>query len=201
MVRRTGDNGLMRADLGDDAVAAAIRATDRRTFLPRDVRPYADEDRPLPIGHRATNSQPSTVAAMLRLLDARPGHRVLDVGAGSAWTTAILRRLVGDSGSVIGVELEPALVRQGLANLTDAGITDCPIEQAMPDVFGWPEGAPYDRILVSAMADRLPAELVDQLAEGGVLVIPVDGWMLRVRRTADGIETDRHGRYRFVPLR
>lgn len=177
----------------------AMVAEDRRHFLPESVREYASEDRPLPIGSGATNSQPSTVRSMLELLDAQVGDRVLDVGSGSGWTTAILSRLVGVHGSVIGLELEPTLVAWSRENLGLRG--NVRIEQAYEGVLGWPESAPYDRILVSAMADELPQELVDQLADGGVLVAPIDSVMTTVRRAGSQIRTAEHGRYRFVPLR
>ena len=95
----------------------AVAATDRRLFLPEYQKRYADADQPLTIGHGATCSQPTTVREMLSLLDARPGHRVLDVGSGSGWTTAILAAMVAPDGVVFGVELEPALVEFGRANL------------------------------------------------------------------------------------
>ena len=182
-----------------DRVAAAFDATPRRDFLPRGVRRRASYDGPLGIAAGQTNSQPRTVDDMLRLLDVHPGQRVLDVGSGSGWTTALLAHLVGPSGSVLGVELEPELVSFGFANL---GRTDRPwatIRQAAPGVLGDPEGAPYDRVLVSAMADTMPQPLVDQLADDGVLVVPVDGTMQRV--TNPGAVVTAHGRYRFVPLR
>jgi protein-L-isoaspartate(D-aspartate) O-methyltransferase len=183
-------------------VTEAMLAEPRRGFLPQQVRDLAEQDSPLPIGAGGTNSQPSTVRNMLELLDVRPGHHALDVGSGSGWTTAILSRLVGSTGRVVGVELEPELVRFGRENL---GMRDnAGIQQALPDVFGWPEAAPYDRILVSAMADEVPQQLLDQLAPDGLMVIPVASTMLLVQRTPKapkGYTASKHGGYRFVPLR
>ena len=182
-----------------DPVTAAFDATPRRDYLPRAVRRRAAYDGPLQIAAGQTNSQPRTVADMLRLLDVRPGQRVLDVGSGSGWTTALLAHLVGPTGSVLGVELEPQLVSFGAENLAGAARPWASIRLATPGVLGDPGGAPYDRILVSAEPEVLPQELVAQLAEDGVLVIPVAGTMLRV--TNPGAVVTRHGRYRFVPLR
>lgn len=194
-----------RRSLGSmDTVAAAFAARPRTDFLPEAERWRADYDGPLPIGHGQTNSQPRTVADMLRLLDARPGQHVLDVGSGSGWTTALLATLVGPSGSVVGVERVPELVGIGSANLAATDQPWARIEQALDDVVGWPEEAPFDRILVSAEASTLPRTLVDQLVADddapGRLVIPVAGEMLLVERRADGERVTRHGRYRFVPL-
>lgn len=188
---------------GADAVDAAFAAHPRAGFLPPEQRPYADYDGPLPIGWGQTNSQPRTVAAMLRLLDVRPGMRVLDVGSGSGWTTALLAHLVGPTGAVHGVELVPALVAFGRANLAATDQPWASIVQAEPGVLGLPALAPFDRILVSAEADTLPQALVDQLGPGGVLVIPVAGVMQRVRRGTEpgSVETTEHGGYSFVPLR
>jgi protein-L-isoaspartate(D-aspartate) O-methyltransferase len=182
-----------------DAVAKAFDATPRRDFLPSAVRRRASYDGPLRIAAGQTNSQPRTVADMLRLLDVRAGQRVLDVGSGSGWTTALLAHLVGSGGSVLGVELEPDLVAFGGRNLSSMGRPWATIRGATPGVLGDPGGAPYDRILVSAEPDELPQELVDQLADDGVMVIPVAGTMLRVANP--GAVVTRHGRYRFVPLR
>jgi len=182
-----------------DAVTAAFEAWPRVGFLPDPLRPRAAYDGPLEIGQGQTNSQPRTVSAMLRLLDVRPGHRVLDVGSGSGWTTALLAHLTGPTGEVVGVELEPELVAFGAANLAVTGQGWASIREAEPDVLGLPSLAPWDRILVSAEPRSLPEALVDQLAEDGVMVIPVAGMMLRVINPG-GVVTD-HGRYRFVPLR
>jgi protein-L-isoaspartate(D-aspartate) O-methyltransferase len=192
-----------------DRVEQAMRAVPRTGFLPPDLRRRADEDRPLPIGEGQTSSQPRTVAAMLRLLDVHPGQRVLDVGAGSGWTTALLAWLVGPSGSVVGVELAPALAEWGAANLAATGQQWASLRPADPDRLGAPDDGPFDRILVSAEARSMPQPLVDQLAPGGLMVVPVAGVMHRVARAADhaqggadeGVTTTTHGSYRFVPLR
>lgn len=185
-----------------DAVTEAFRAEPRTGFLPSAQRRRASFDGPLDIGHGQTSSQPRTVEDMLRLLDVRPGQRVLDVGSGSGWTTALLAHLTGPRGEVIGVEIEPDLVEFGSANLARTGQPWARIVAAQPGVLGVPGHAPYDRILVSAGARRMPAPLVDQLAPEGRMVIPVSGWMVLAVKDAEGrVETSRHGSYRFVPLR
>ena len=139
--------------------------------------------------------------AAFAVAEVRPGMRVLDVGAGSGWTTALLAHLVGPSGAVHGVELEPELVRFGSANLAATDQPWASIVAAEPGVLGLPQLAPFDRILVSAEPEVLPQTLVEQLGEGGVMVIPVAGVMLRVRRRGMHIERSEHGFYAFVPLR
>jgi protein-L-isoaspartate(D-aspartate) O-methyltransferase len=184
-----------------DRVAAAFAAAPRSAFLPRRVRRRAWYDGPLDIGHGQTNSQPATVEAMLRLLAVEPGQRVLDVGSGSGWTTALLAQLTGPTGSVLGLEIVPDLARKGAANLAGAGCPWASIEQADPDLLGAADRAPYDRILVSANAGTLPQELVDQLADPGRLVLPVASVMVLVERSDGRTTESRHGSYRFVPLR
>ena len=193
----------MRRPTLDDPVARAMREVPRAAFLPQDQRPHAAEDRPLPLWHGQTSSQPSTVAAMLRLLDVPPGVRVLDVGAGSGWTTALLAHLVGAAGDVVGVELDPELAVWGAGNVATAGRAWARVLAATAGELGRPDDGPFDRILVSAEAQTLPAALVDQLVPAGRLVIPVARTMLLVVRPADGGEphVTTHGSYRFVPLR
>ncbi len=184
-----------------DAVRAAFDAVPREGFLPRRARSRAGFDGPITIGHGQTNSQPRTVEAMLRLLHVRPGDRILDVGAGSGWTTALLAHLAGPEGSVIGVELVPELAAWGAENLARTTYEWASIQPARKGVLGEPRSAPYDRILVSAEAMTLPQELVTQLSEDdGRIVVPVRSTMtLGVRRGSD-LDVSEHGSYRFVPL-
>lgn len=190
-----------------DDVDEAMAAVPREGFLPDDVRARAHEDGPLPIGYGSTNSQPSTVADMLRLLDVPRGASVLDVGSGSGWTTAILAELVGPEGRVLGTELVPELVERSATAVRahragSPGAGAATLRVADPEVRGAPDSAPFDRILVSAMARRLPEDLLAQLAPGGVMVVPVDDVMRRVEVDDDGaVRETRHGGYRFVPLR
>ncbi len=185
----------------ESRVRAAFEAVPRSRFLPRAARGRASYDGPIPIGRGQTSSQPQAVRSMLELLEVEPGHRVLDVGAGSGWTTALLAHLTGPGGVVVGVELEPTLTVFGAGNLEGTGYGWASIRQADPGILGVPEEAPYDRILVSANAMSLPGELVGQLGDAGRMVIPVSSTMLLVERHGEEVRTSEHGAYRFVPLR
>ena len=201
----------MTSDATNDRIAEAFAQVPREPFLPIAERQNASDNVPLPIGHGQTNSQPSTVADMLRLLDPRPGDVVLDLGSGSGWTSMLLAVLVGPTGRVLGVERHPELVESSQAALESVAaefadgetLAEAAIHEAAPGALGLPAEAPFDRILVSAGAESLPDELVDQLAVGATMVIPVAGEMLRVVRggdSADELTITRHGWYRFVPL-
>ena len=182
-----------------ERVAAAMEAVPRKGFLPPAQRPHSHRDAPLPIGHGQTNSQPhdgAPDARAARRPARRPGPRRR---VGSGWTTALLARLTGPTGSVTGVERVPDLVAFGAANLAAAGMPWAHVERGRARrARAAPADGPFDRILVSAQAAGLPAELVAQLAPGGVLVVPVAGRMLRVR----GTRRRAGGRgARVVPLR
>ncbi len=183
-------------------VARAFDVTPRDAFLPVGQRRCAGQDQPLPLGHGQTSSQPTLVRRMLELLEVEPGHRVLDVGSGSAWTTALLAHLVGIQGRVHGVERLPALVELGRSHLAEFPRLHAvaSVEPARRGVLGLPEHAPYDRILVSAAARELPDPLVHQLAPHGIMVAPVAGRLVRVSRGEAGPEVEELDRCRFVPL-
>jgi protein-L-isoaspartate(D-aspartate) O-methyltransferase len=182
-------------------VVAALAAIPRARFLPEQVRDRAGRDEPLPIGHGATNSQPWTVQFMLELLHVADGATVLDVGSGSAWTTALLAQLTGPRGSVLGIEVVPELVELGRRNLAGFRLPWARIEAAGP-VTGAPQDAPFDRILVSADAGQVPVALEEQLAVGGRLVVPASGVMWEVDRDHEGWHREPVTGYRFsfVPL-
>lgn len=183
------------------AVDTAFGHVRRADFLPAQSQSRADDDAPVPIGHGQTNSQPSTVRNMLDLLDVRAGHRVLDIGAGSGWTTALLAHLVGPDGMVLGLELEPDLAAWGARNVADYAMPWASVETAQPQCLGDGDRAPWDRILVSAAAGSVPEELVGQLAADGAMVIPVNGELTHVQLESGSPRVTTHGRYRFVPLR
>lgn len=182
-------------------VNQAMAAVPRADYLPDNIRDLADQDEALPIGYGSTCSQPTTVRAMLELLDPRPGHRVLDVGSGSGWTTAILTELVAPEGWVRGTEVVPELVDRSRQQLVRAGYSHASVHVADPEVLGAPAHGPYDRILVSAQTEQVPQVLVDQLAEGGRLVLPLQGQLVALTRRGQELEEARaQGHYRFVPL-
>lgn len=177
---------------------AVIRRAD---FLPEAQRPYADLDEPLPLLPGSTNSQPSTVRFMLEALAPLPGQRVLDIGSGSGWTSALLGHLVGEHGEVLGLDISAPLIdfaREANASYHQPWVR---FELVEPGVLGTP-GCTWDRILVSADAGRLPAELTRQLGDGGRMVLPVGNDLLLVTRQDDQLDVvTLPGRWRFVPLR
>ena len=183
-----------------EAIEAAFKAVPRKYFLPAEVAGSVPVDRPLEIGHGQTNSQPTTVAMMLEWLDVQPGQNILDVGSGSGWTSALLAHLTAPEGRVEAVEIIPELVEFGRQNAQQVGVENAKFHQAGKD-YGYPEKAPYDRILVSAAAQTVPKELIDQLKPGGRLVIPVNSSILVIDKDEQGQTSQReYPGFSFVPL-
>jgi protein-L-isoaspartate(D-aspartate) O-methyltransferase len=174
---------------------------DRMDFVLPEHQALAYEDSPLSIGADATISQPTTVAFMLELLQPQAGQKILDVGAGSGWTTAILADIAGEKGRVIGTELEPILVDYGRINLEKYNFENAEIWQA-DKILGAQDEAPFDRILVSAMAQKIPQHLIDQLDPGGIMVLPVLNSIVKVQKLSENeMEISDFPGFVFVPLR
>ncbi len=177
----------------------AFQKVDRKYFVPEAFSEHIYVDRPLPIGKDQTISQPSTVAFMLELLLPEEGSKVLDIGSGSGWTAALLCAIVGEKGSVLGLERVDDLVERGQNNLKQFDFKQCKIRKA-DEKLGLP-GETFDRILVSASADEIPRELFAQLKIGGILVIPVRNSIFRFKKISETeIETEEYQGFVFVPL-
>lgn len=194
---------LLRARVRDPRVLAAMLDTPRDLYVDAGSRPWAWDDRALPLAEGQTISQPSMVAIISEALEPRPGERVLDVGTGSGYQAAILARLVG---RVYGIEVLRGLARRARANLArDPGVRGN-VELVVADGWrGFPGRVAFDGIVVSAAAERIPDALVEQLAPGGRLLMPVGPPgiqdLVRVRRGADGrLAREGLGGCAFVPL-
>ncbi|WP_257460269.1 protein-L-isoaspartate(D-aspartate) O-methyltransferase [Archangium lipolyticum] len=160
---------LRRQGISDQRVLEAIRRLERAEFVPEAMRNVAGQDTPLPIGHGQTISQPYIVAFMTQALDLQPGERVLEIGTGSGYQTAVLAQLCGE---VYSVEVVPELAGPARERLERLGFGN--IHFRVGDgTAGWPEEAPFDAILGTAAPERLPPALYQQLRPGGRLVLPV----------------------------
>jgi len=172
----------------DERVLAAVAATSRRDFVPDLFKPFADLDRTLPIGEGQTISQPLLVARMTEMLSLGPQARVLEVGAGCGWQAAILSRIASE---VHAIEIVPVLAEALAARTGRLGLSNIRVREG-DGYAGWPEAAPFDAIVVSCAAPRVPEPLVDQLKRGGRMVIPVhraDGNhedLVLLKKAADG---------------
>lgn len=182
-------------------IEEALRAVDRRDFVRDDLRVEAYEDYPLPIPAGQTISQPTTVVFMLELLELAEGQRVLDVGCGSGWTTALLAHIVGESGQVIGLEVQEELVEFGRQNLETYHFPQAEIRKTEGGIPTQPE-APFDRILVSAAMPELTDELIENLKENGIAVASVRDAIVKVTKDSeDEITTETYSGFSFVPFR
>jgi len=185
----------------DRRVLEAMEKVPREIFVPGGARAEAFEDRPVPIGHGVTISQPYIVGYMTEALKVEASHRVLEIGTGCGYQTAVLAELAA---RVYSIEVIPELAARARATLEGLGYTNVVIRTG-DGHQGWPDEAPFDRILGAAAATEVPSDLVDQLADGGIMVLPIErplGWQeLQVLRKRDGrMSTESTLPVRFVPM-
>jgi len=198
---RMVETQLRGRDIRNPAVLEAMRRVPRHEFVPEHLRRLAYDDGPLPIGGGQTISQPYIVAYMTEALGVERRHKVLEIGTGSGYQAAVLGELAG---SVYTIEIVPELAQQAAATLKSLGSANVHV-RAGDGFGGWPEQAPFDRIMVTAAPEEIPQPLLDQLAPQGRLVIPVGEqgapqWLTVVDRTAKGIVQRRTLAVRFVPF-
>ena len=190
----------LRHDIRDERVLATMASVPREKFVSDDLRAFAYENRPLPIGHGQTISQPLIVAMMTEALELKGDEKVLELGTGSGYQAAILAELTA---RVVTVERIAPLAEQATAVLAELGYDNVQVHLA-GDTLGWPEEAPYEGILVTAAGPDVPPALIEQLAPQGRLVIPVGAHdvqeLLLVTNSPGGLTTKRLGPCRFVPL-
>jgi protein-L-isoaspartate(D-aspartate) O-methyltransferase len=190
---------LKARDIRNDRVLDAMLNVPRHLFIPESARGGAYGDFPVPIGNGQTISQPYIVAFMTQALDVGPADRVLEIGTGSGYQAAVLSVLVKE---VFTIEIIEPLADRARTTLTDLGYRNIQVRSGN-GYLGWPEHAPYDRIIVTAAPDDVPRALVEQLKIGGLMAIPVgvDDQELRIlRRLPTGLETITTLPVRFVPM-
>lgn len=192
---------IARRGIRNRDVLDAMRAVPREAFVPEELAEFAYEDAPLPIGKEQTISQPFIVAAMIEAAGVSPGDTVLEIGTGSGYAAAVLSRIAKH---VVTIERHEELARTAKHRLEELGYDNVEIFAA-DGTLGWPDQAPYDAIVVAAGGKEPPPPLLEQLAIGGTLVIPVGETqrlqrLIRVVRTRDGFEEEDLGSVRFVPL-
>ena len=192
---------LRRSGVTDTRVLSAIERTPREAFCPPQFLDRAYEDTALPIAHGQTLSAPTVVGLMTQAIEVGARHKVLEVGTGSGYQASVLSHLCR---RLYTIERHRPLLADAEARFRDLRINN--IVSLHGDGWaGWPAQAPFDRIIVTAAPDEVPAALVDQLAVGGLLVLPVgrekrEQRLLRLRKTADGVQTEELAAVRFVPM-
>jgi protein-L-isoaspartate(D-aspartate) O-methyltransferase len=192
---------LVERDITDQRVLTAMRQVARHEFVPAAERSLAYTDQPLPIGSGQTISQPYVVALMTQLVELQGDEKVLEIGTGSGYQAAILARLAKE---VYTIELEPELAKSAAERLRRLGYDNVRVRSG-DGFFGWPEQAPFDAIVCTAAAPRVPKALGEQLREGGKIVLPLDrnGTQDLVTGTKRGgeLHLESHGAVLFVPMR
>ncbi len=188
--------------LNDDNVESAFRDIPRHEFVPTSELDRAYYNEPLSIMKGQTISQPGVVSRMTEWLDLKDGQKILEIGTGSAWQTAILSYLVG-TGTVYSVERHPELVKFARENLEKLGIDN--VHVILGDgSLGYPQASPYDRIIITAACTEIPLPLLEQLGENGLIIAPVGGHsqsLVLLKKTSEGIIEIKHQpNYIFVPL-
>jgi len=199
MRERMVETQIRARDVQNAAVLNAMGTVPRHLFVPDDLQPFAYDDRPLPIGRDQTISQPYIVAYMTEALQLEPAHTVLEIGTGSGYQAAILAAIVKQ---VYSVEIVPDLAATARRALAAAGYTNVEVRSGN-GYLGWRDHAPFDRIIVTAAPPEIPEPLVEQLAVGGVMVVPVgtaNQQIVVIKKTPDGIVQKRTIEVRFVPM-
>ncbi len=198
---RMVERQIVARGVKDERVLEAMRTIPRHRFVPPEYRSSAYDDAPAPIGFGQTISQPYIVAYMTEILRLKPGDRVLEIGTGSGYQAAVLAEIVRE---VYTIEIVPELAERARSLLRDLGYESVQVRTG-DGYLGWPEHAPYDAVIVTAAPDTIPSALIEQLADGGRMVVPVGEAgsvqeLTLLTRTAQGVRRVYLMLVRFVPL-
>lgn len=196
------DSGVLKTPI----IIDAFNGLKRSDFIPFENKKFSDIDRPIPIGFSQTISQPTTVAFMLELLAPKRGEKILDIGSGSGWTTALLTKIVGSKGKVYAVERIKELKEFGENNVNKYFPNSRTVQFFCSDGYlGLSDFSPFDKILVSAAPEKIPDKLIAQLTVGGTLVIPIGNYyhqdIVQVKKNYENeIQLKNYPGFVFVPL-
>ena len=199
LIKELMEEGILKTP----SIIDAFEKVDRKDFVPEELKDKAYLNTPLPIGYGQTISQPLTVAFMLELFQPEKGNRVLEIGSGSGWQTALLTHIVSGEGKVFAAELIPELMAFGRKNVAKYGFIKNKTEEfhSLNATKGMPEEAPFDRIISAASGQELPAAWKEQLKIGGRIVAPVkDAIHLLIKKSETEFEEKVYPGFAFVPL-